>query len=82
MANTLGDLTKRENRYGHYGFFLGTGASNPSRRVYPYPLVSIGAGYSGSSADVTFVADRGSREGHRMMPRRRRILWMGQQFRI
>jgi hypothetical protein len=57
MANTLGDLTKRENRYGHYGFFVGTGASNPSRRVYPYPLVSIGAGYSGSSADVTFVAD-------------------------
>ncbi len=58
VANTLGDLTKRENRFAHYGFLIGSGASNPDRRIYPYPLVSIGSGYSGNTADVTFVADQ------------------------
>jgi prepilin-type N-terminal cleavage/methylation domain-containing protein len=56
MANTLGDLTKRENRFGHYGFLLGSGSSNPPKRVYPFPLVSIGSGYGGS-ADVEFEVD-------------------------
>jgi hypothetical protein len=57
MANTLGDLTKRENRYGHFGLFPGTGSNNPSRRIFPYPLVSFGSGYQGNSADVAFVPD-------------------------
>ncbi len=53
VANTLGDLTKRENRFCHFGFLLG----NPSVRRYPFPLVSIGSDYSGSSPDVAFLAD-------------------------
>jgi type II secretory pathway pseudopilin PulG len=57
MANTLGDLTKRENRFGHFGLFPGTGASNPSKRIFPYSLVSLGSGYQGSRPDVAFVAD-------------------------
>ncbi|MCI0333764.1 MAG: type II secretion system GspH family protein [Planctomycetes bacterium] len=52
MANTLADLTKRENRFGHFGFL----PSNPSQRIYPYPIVSIGRGYSGNGG-VTFVTD-------------------------
>jgi prepilin-type N-terminal cleavage/methylation domain-containing protein len=55
MANTLGDLTKRENRYGHYGVFPGT--SNSSRRIYPYPLVSFGSGYQGSRGNLAFAVD-------------------------
>lgn len=45
VANTLGDLTKRENRYGHYG------------RIYPYPVISNGSGYTGNNQDVVFVID-------------------------
>lgn len=56
MANTLSDLTKRENRFGHYGYLVKSG-SNPSKRIYPFPMVSVGSGYSGSTADVNFVAD-------------------------
>jgi hypothetical protein len=57
MANTLGDLTKRENRFGHFGVFPGTGSSNPARRIFPYPLVSLGSGYQGNGADLTFTPD-------------------------
>ncbi len=57
MANTLGDLTKRENRFCHYGFLLGSGSSNLSKRIYPFPLVSIGSDYSGSTQPVSFVVD-------------------------
>jgi prepilin-type N-terminal cleavage/methylation domain-containing protein len=50
VANTLGDLTKRENRYEHHFF-------NPSnsQRAYPYAVVSSGSGYEGDN--VTFVVD-------------------------
>jgi type II secretory pathway pseudopilin PulG len=52
MANTLGDLTKRENRFGHYGYFQGSGASSPPRRIFPYPMVSWGSGYQGDNVAV------------------------------
>jgi hypothetical protein len=54
MANTLADLTKRENRFGHYGFGFNSGAT--SARRFPYALVSLGSGYGGD-ANVAFVAD-------------------------
>jgi prepilin-type N-terminal cleavage/methylation domain-containing protein len=52
MANTLADLTKRENRFGHYGFLPG----NPSQRIFPYAFASTGRGYSGTD-DLEFVFD-------------------------
>jgi hypothetical protein len=57
LANTLADLTKRENRYLHYGFWKGQGSNDPDRRIYPYAMVSYGSGYSGSSQDVEFIQD-------------------------
>ncbi len=57
VANTLGDLTKRENRFCHWGFNVGSGSSNPSVRKFPFQMVSSGGGYSGSSVDVQFVPD-------------------------
>jgi prepilin-type N-terminal cleavage/methylation domain-containing protein len=44
VANTLGDLTKRENRYEHIGYGYDNYAS-PAQfsRIYPYPIVSLGA---------------------------------------
>ena len=56
VANTLGDLTKRENRFCHYGYVPGSG-SNPGKRIFPYPLVSFGSGYSGATQNVQFVVD-------------------------
>jgi hypothetical protein len=56
IANTLGDLTKRENRFGHFGFRLGSGARKPER-IYPFPLVSTGGAYSGSQEDLAFAVD-------------------------
>jgi hypothetical protein len=53
MANTLSDLTKRENRFGHFGFVP---ADDP-RRDYPYPFMSTGRGYSGGNVDLAFVID-------------------------
>ncbi|HJQ81189.1 MAG TPA: prepilin-type N-terminal cleavage/methylation domain-containing protein, partial [Lacipirellulaceae bacterium] len=57
MANTLGDLTKRENRYGHFGLARGAGNNSPSTRIFPYPLVSFGSGYQGNKPEVSFVVD-------------------------
>jgi prepilin-type N-terminal cleavage/methylation domain-containing protein len=56
MANTLGDLTKRENRFGHYGFAADSNPSN-SQRKYAFAMISAGGGYAGSTADVTVVND-------------------------
>lgn len=57
MANTLGDLTKRENRYGHFGFLPGP-TPDTDHRVYPFPLVSMGIGISPKpKAPVSFVCD-------------------------
>jgi hypothetical protein len=57
VANTLGDLTKRENRYGHYGFAVGSGATSPSVRRFAFAAISTGSGYSGGNAPVQFVRD-------------------------
>lgn len=55
MANTLADLTKRENRFGHFGYLL-TG-NNQSRRTFPYPFISTGDGYGGAQKPLDFVSD-------------------------
>jgi prepilin-type N-terminal cleavage/methylation domain-containing protein len=52
VANTLAELTKRENRFGHFGFKPGS-----PQRTYPYAFVSTGAGYSGNMGTVAFVSD-------------------------
>lgn len=51
-ANSLADLTKRENRYEHHGFVF----NSPSSRQYPYALASFGSGY-GTNESVEFVID-------------------------
>lgn len=57
VANTLADLTKRENRCGHFGFRFDTSSGTGSSRIYPYPMASFGSGYSGNSTPVAFVID-------------------------
>lgn len=57
MANTLADLTKRENRFGHYGFRQTAGSSAIATRFYPYPITSLGSGYSSNQGDVVLVSD-------------------------
>ncbi len=57
MANTLGDLTKRENRFGHFGFHYRTGSGLFPTRLFPYPVISVGRGYPSTPADVSFVSD-------------------------
>jgi type II secretory pathway pseudopilin PulG len=57
MANTLGDLTKRENRFGHFFYRPVKSGAKPVGREYPFALVSTGSGYSGSSANLQFVTD-------------------------
>ena len=52
VANTLGDLTKRENRFGHYGFYVNNGEFS---RIYPYAALSIGSMYEGDG--LAFVVD-------------------------
>ncbi len=51
VANTLGDLTKRENRYEHH--FFNPSLSTPDRQ-YPYAALSAGSGYN-DGAEVAFV---------------------------
>jgi prepilin-type N-terminal cleavage/methylation domain-containing protein len=53
MANTLADLTKRENRFNHFGFV----PSDPPRRDFPYAFISTGSGYSGNKIDLEFMTD-------------------------
>lgn len=47
VANTLSDLTKRENRYEHHGAVLNMG------RKHPFVAVSAGAGVGNASRFVT-----------------------------
>jgi hypothetical protein len=54
IANTLADLTKRENRFGHYGFVEGG-----TTRMYPFAVASVGSGYS-SSQTVTLMTETGA----------------------
>ena len=51
VANTLADLTKRENRYEHHGI---VGSSSPGQRNFPFVLQSAGGG---GSSSVQFVVD-------------------------
>jgi type II secretory pathway pseudopilin PulG len=57
MANTLGDLTKRENRFQHFGFRPVPTQNNarPIGREYPFPFISEGSGWLES--DVVSVTD-------------------------
>ena len=50
LANTLADLSKRENRFGHYGF-NSTPAVND--RTFPFAMTSVGS-YSGTPV-VRFI---------------------------
>ncbi len=56
-ANKLADLTKRENRFGHFFYRPVASGAKPVGREYPYALVSNGSGYSGNSQNVQFVSD-------------------------
>ncbi|MEM6329482.1 MAG: hypothetical protein AAF790_04445 [Planctomycetota bacterium] len=56
IANSLADLTKRENRYEHHGYFL-SGAAAAGVRRFPYAATSAGTGYTGNSANLAFVSD-------------------------
>jgi len=51
VANTLSDLTKRENRYEHHGF---VGDNNSGQRNFPYVMVSAGGA---PTTNPTFVVD-------------------------
>ena len=57
MANTLSDLTKRENRFNHFGFNWGPSASQPPTRKFPFQSVSMGSDYSGNNVKVGFALD-------------------------
>jgi Prokaryotic N-terminal methylation motif len=57
VANTLGDLTKRENRYEHYGYRPVAGKGRTTGREFPYAAESVGFDYTGTQADVAFVPD-------------------------
>ncbi len=63
VANTLADLTKRENRYEHHG--LVSSGSNDAIRVHPFPMVSGGG--AGVPGNPRFVSDPeyGTPEGGR-----------------
>ena len=55
VANTLGDLTKRENRYEHHFFDRKRSVDSGS---YPYAVASTGSGYNEADTfDVQFVFD-------------------------
>lgn len=56
VANTLGDLTKRENRYEHHAFKPQGIRVNQDGRQYPFAAVSAGGGYRGRNVRV--VGDR------------------------
>jgi len=55
VANTLGDLTKRENRYGHIGYGYDDFVT-PARfsRLYPFPMVSLGVGHGNVNVAVAY----------------------------
>lgn len=54
VANTLADLTKRENRYEHHGCLLKQNASN---RQYPFAAASVGIDYNNGNPQVTLLVD-------------------------
>jgi type II secretory pathway pseudopilin PulG len=57
MANTLGDLTKRENRFGHFFYRPQVSTGKVVGREYPFALMGNGSGYSSTTAQISFVDD-------------------------
>ena len=55
VANTLGDLTKRENRYEHHFYRPVASGQKPIGREFPFAVVSTGSEYGGDN--VVFVLD-------------------------
>jgi len=55
VANTLGDLTKRENRYEHHFYRPQAFGGRVVGREYPYAAISTGSDYRGIT--VRFVLD-------------------------
>ena len=56
VANTLADLTKRENRFGHFGYRAQPASGQPSRE-FPFAVTSVGSGFSGGSVALRLVTD-------------------------
>ncbi|HEY4234455.1 MAG TPA: prepilin-type N-terminal cleavage/methylation domain-containing protein, partial [Lacipirellulaceae bacterium] len=54
VANTLGDLTKRENRYEHHSYAPSPPSPLQPGRFYPFAVASSGSNYSGGSPTMTF----------------------------
>ena len=57
MANTLGDLTKRENRFCHFGYYIGPSDAVAPSRNFPFQFETIGSKYPGSKVDVNLAID-------------------------
>jgi prepilin-type N-terminal cleavage/methylation domain-containing protein len=57
MANTLGDLTKRENRFCHFGYLYGPSSAIPPSRRFPFWSVSMGQYYRSGTVSVAFAGD-------------------------
>ena len=72
MANTLGDLTKRENRFGHYGFMSDSSGRIRQRDVSRIALMSAGSGYYGKHSRCDVCDRSGSWPAAGASARRRR----------
>jgi prepilin-type N-terminal cleavage/methylation domain-containing protein len=57
VANTLGDLTKRENRFCHFGYNWGPSTTKPPTRSFPFQFVSMGSDYSGTTVKIGLAND-------------------------
>lgn len=57
MANTLADLTKRENRFNHFYYRPVAKGAKSVGREFPFALISTGSGYSNGTQNVQFVID-------------------------
>jgi hypothetical protein len=55
VANTLGDLTKRENRFEHFGYRSNLDSDTRLKFGFPFAFVSWGSGHS--NQNVAIVAD-------------------------
>jgi hypothetical protein len=57
MANTLADLTKRENRFCHFGYLYGPSSAIPPSRRFPFWAVSMGQNYAPGTVSIGFASD-------------------------
>jgi hypothetical protein len=60
VANSLGDLTKRENRYEHHGLRPGTGGGKPATREFPFVVASTGSGYTSGGLQIVTDIEAGN----------------------